>query len=199
MNSKPDLTSPLAKDITIKNNILFFTKSCLSQWFGAYKGQEHKIEILPLLFNNSDLYWWSDVDKTSPPISFNCAEQAMMFYKALFFRDKETSEKILNEKNPKIQKDLGRQVKNYDDVAWVKHRFHAVKTINLHKFKDNPELKDFLLSTGNLIICESAPWDRVWGIGLSAVNPLAHDVSTWQGQNLLGRVLMSIREELSHA
>ena len=159
-------------------------------------GQKHEIEIPRMFFPNS-YYYWDDVN-LQESISFNCAEQAMMFHKALFFKDKDIADKILNEKNPKIQKDLGRTVKNYDDAKWNKHRFAAIKRINKFKFEQNPHLKEFLLSTGNLILAEAAFWDRVWGIGLSADNPLAHDVSTWQGQNLLGRVLMSVREDLNH-
>jgi len=191
-----ELNTPLAKGIVIKNNILFFTKSCLSQWYGAYKGQAHKLDIPPLFFYNSNLIWWQDITLIHKPISFNCCEQAMMFCKALLFKDKEIALKILEENNPRYQKDLGRQVKNYDDSTWNERRFAAIKTINKFKFRDNPDLKEFLLSTGNLILAEAAPWDKIWGIGLGPNDPLAHDVTTWQGQNLLGRVLMAVREEL---
>ncbi len=82
-------------DYPIVNNILLFQKGPLSQWYGAYKGQEHKLEIPPLFFPNSDLIWWQDINLIYRPISFNCCEQAMMFYKALLFRDKEIALKIL--------------------------------------------------------------------------------------------------------
>ena len=184
-------------DYPIVNNILLFQKGPLSQWYGAYKGQEHKLEIPPLYFHNSDLYWWNATDKITTPISFNCCEQAMMFYKALFFRDKETAKKILAEPNPRIQKELGRQVKNYDDIKWSNHRFEAIRMINKHKFKDNSDLKEFLISTNHLILAEASPWDTIWGIGLAPDDKRAHDVSTWKGKNLLGRVLMSVRESLN--
>ena len=32
-------------DYPIHNNILLFQKGPLSQWYGAYKGQQHKLEI----------------------------------------------------------------------------------------------------------------------------------------------------------
>ena len=37
---------------------------------------------------------------------------------------------------------------------------------------------------------------KIWGIGLGPNDPKAWDVSTWEGQNLLGKVLMQVRDEL---
>jgi ribA/ribD-fused uncharacterized protein len=185
-------------DYPIVNNILLFQKGPFSQWYGAYKGQKHKLEIPYKDFPNWYHYYSvSDFVNTDGNISFNCAEQAMMFYKALFFNDKETSEKILKETNPRYQKDLGRLVRNYNDIKWSNHRFEAIRMINKYKFKDNSDLKEFLISTNHLILAEASPWDRIWGIGLAPDDKRAHDVSTWQGKNLLGRVLMSVREDFN--
>lgn len=38
--------------------------------------------------------------------------------------------------------------------------------------------------------------DRIWGIGLYASDSRVRDESKWQGQNLLGKVLMEIRTML---
>ena len=38
--------------------------------------------------------------------------------------------------------------------------------------------------------------DTRWGIGLSADNDRVLDESQWQGENLLGKVLMEVRKEL---
>lgn len=53
-----------------------------------------------------------------------------------------------------------------------------------------------LLETGDQILVECNPKDSIWGIGLSVDNPDALDESKWKGQNLLGKILMQIREEL---
>ena len=38
--------------------------------------------------------------------------------------------------------------------------------------------------------------DRIWGVGLSAEDPRIQDPATWRGQNLLGKVLTRLREDL---
>jgi len=53
-----------------------------------------------------------------------------------------------------------------------------------------------LLSTDIAVLAEAAPRDTLWGIGLSENNPKAHDPSQWRGKNVLGNMLMYLREEL---
>src|ERR1700722_12927658 len=48
-------------------------------------------------------------------VEFNCVEQYMMYIKAMFFKDKGTADKILLESKPKKQKELGREVKNFNN------------------------------------------------------------------------------------
>ena len=50
------------------------------------------------------------------------------------------------------------------------------------KFKQNEELKELLLSTGDAILAEVAPRDTLWGIGYSESNPKAFDPSQWRGK-----------------
>lgn len=47
-------------------------------------------------------------------IEYNCAEQYMMYHKALLFNDMKISKLILKTKQPGKQKELGRAVKNFD-------------------------------------------------------------------------------------
>ncbi len=70
---------------------------------------------------------------------------------------------------------------------------------NQAKFGQNKDLRDYLLGTGDRILVEASPLDRIWGIGLAADDPRAEQVSTWQGQNLLvggrGNVISSLAVE----
>ena len=63
------------------------------------------------------------------------------------------------------------------------------------KFKE-PFMRDILLRTGDRIIVEASPYDRIWGVGLDVEDPRILDENQWQGQNLLGKALMDVRTEL---
>jgi len=106
-----------------------------------------------------------------------------MYAKAIYFKDVETAEKIMAETEPKKIKKLGRQVKNFDDEKWSLVRYNFMLTINTEKYSQNEDLRNILLSTGNQTIVEDSPFDYVWGTGKDG-----------SGQNLLGKVLMQIRD-----
>lgn len=67
---------------------------------------------------------------------------------------------------------------------------------NLLKFSQNPILKKFLMETKDLIIVEASPYDKIWGIGMSEDDSDIHDELKWKGQNLLGKAIMKVREQL---
>lgn len=130
-------------------------------------------------------------------VQFNCTEQFMMYRKAMLFGDTETAQAVLAEPVPRAQKALGRQVKNFDDALWVAHREQIMFDGCYAKFSQNPAMKAALLATGEHLLVEASPDDRIWGIGLHETDPLAHDPATWQGLNLLGKALMQVREALA--
>jgi ribA/ribD-fused uncharacterized protein len=76
------------------------------------------------------------------------------------------------------------------------HREEIVMRGNRSKFTQNVELRTLLLATAGTTLVEASPFDRIWGIGLGATNPLAQQRGTWRGQNLLGQILTKLREEL---
>ena len=67
---------------------------------------------------------------------------------------------------------------------------------NKAKFGQNADLKAFLLSTGDALLAEASPYDKIWGIGLSREQAMNGTVEQWQGENLLGCVLMDVRDWL---
>lgn len=127
-------------------------------------------------------------------ISFNCAEQYMMYKKAKLFGDNIIAERILNTRSPSGQRKKGRFVLDFDKDIWEEHKYEIVKQGNRLKFQQNVDLKKKLLETKEKVLVEASPSDRIWGIGMSVGNPNVHYPETW-GQNLLGKILMELRDE----
>lgn len=129
-------------------------------------------------------------------IEFCCAEQYMMYKKALLFKDFEIAEKILKSKNPSEIQKLGRIVKNFIPEIWDSNKEEIVYKGNVLKFEQNENLKEILLNTGDTILVEASPYDLIYGIGLGVEDPNITDESKWRGLNLLGKILMRVREFL---
>ena len=146
------------------------TQACLSQWY-------------PAQFVIDD-------------ITYRCTEQWMMAEKARVFGDEYNRKKILEAKDPKEMKSLGRQVRNFNADVWNEKAREIVTKGNIAKFSQNPGLKAFLLNTRNMVLVEASPYDKIWGIGLDRETALKGSVDQWQGENLLGCALMEVRDWL---
>jgi ribA/ribD-fused uncharacterized protein len=118
----------------------------------------------------------------------------MMAGKARLFGDVETEAKIMKTTDPRTIKKLGRAVKNFDEKKWNEHKYKIVLAGNIFKFSQNPELKKWLLDTGNKTIVEASPYDKIWGIGYGAKNAM-DNMDKW-GLNLLGKAVQEVRDLL---
>jgi ribA/ribD-fused uncharacterized protein len=126
-------------------------------------------------------------------IHYPTAEHYMMAEKARLFGDDAALQKILNASDPHAAKQIGREVKHYTEEVWKQHRIEIVVRANTAKFAQNQALTVFLQSTGDQILVEASPVDRVWGIGFDEHHPDAHNPAKWRGLNLLGFALMAVR------
>jgi ribA/ribD-fused uncharacterized protein len=140
---------------------------------------------------------WQESYFTVDGYNYSCAEQYMMGQKALLFNDKEAFEKILSATHPREIKSLGREVKYFDSNAWDKVKYSIVLNGNFYKFTQNEVMMKILISTGNKILVESSPSDKIWGIGLAENDKNIYDPNYWKGENLLGFALMEVREEIN--
>ena len=128
--------------------------------------------------------------------SFQTTEQAFMWAKAQLFGEKDSARLILAEKNPAKAKELGRGVKGFNPTHWDINKEFLMYEVNLAKYSQFDDYKSVLLSTGEKRLVEVNGKDTIWGIGLYANDPRVLDEKQWRGQNLLGKVLMRVREEL---
>jgi len=139
---------------------------------------------------------WYEAPFKHEGVAYPTAEHFMMARKAELFGDSAALQKILQASNPGDAKKQGRGVLNFDETTWNAHRFEIVVQANLLKFGQNPELQAFLLATGDRVLVEASPVDKIWGIGLAADNPAAENPNLWKGLNLLGFALMEVRDRL---
>jgi len=86
--------------------------------------------------------------------------------------------------------------KNFDAAVWDSSAYSIVVEGNRHKFSQHENLLKFLLSTGNKVLVEASPSDAIWGIGLPQDSNEAMNPFRWRGTNLLGFVLMEVRDSL---
>lgn len=144
------------------------TKSCFSQWYNC--------------------------KFTVDGVEYHTAEQYMMSQKALLFGDTEINKEIMSAVHPKQFKELGRKIRNFNPEIWDRNKTDIVIRGNFAKFSQNPELKYFLLGTNKGVLVEASPYDKIWGIGLSADDSRVNNPLQWQGENLLGFCLMEVRD-----
>ena len=140
---------------------------------------------------------WYDSPYKSEGLSFLTAEHHMMYQKAILFQDSSAGERLLRASSPGEAKAIGREVVGFDQQKWDKNRYSIVVKANVAKFGSHPELKEFLINTGNRVLVEASPVDKVWGIGMAADNPDCENPNKWNGINLLGFALMEARDELA--
>ena len=138
------------------------------------------------------------VERDGKQLEFFNSEQYFMYQKAVVFGDKTTAMRILFEgKDPKKAKQLGRQVKNYDDNVWKQVRYQIMVYANMHKYLQNKDLRELLLNPefdGKKLV-EASPLDGIWGIKCDEATA-KDDESNWNGLNLLGKVLDEVRNIL---
>lgn len=144
------------------------TAACLSQWYDCY----------------------FEIDG----VQYHTTEQYMMASKARLFGDEDVFNEIMAAYNPFDYKKLGRKIKGFDQEKWDAEKYDIVVEGNRAKFSQNPALKDFLLSTGDAILVEASPYDKIWGIGLDREQAEIVGVEQWPGENLLGCALMETRD-----
>lgn len=142
--------------------------------------------------------WWPS-PFTVGGITYLTAEHWMMAEKARLFQDADAERAAVGARNPALAKAAGRTVRAFDDQIWERERFEIVVRGSVHKFSSTPELRAYLTNTGERVLVEASPRDKVWGIGMPARHENAENPRAWRGLNLLGFALMEARARLRAA
>ena len=125
-------------------------------------------------------------------IDFNTNEQFLMYSKAVFFNDELQAKQILDTQDLAIQKRLRSNIKSCNSAAWNKKRVSVMKRGLQAKLSQNAELKAFLLKTGYKTLIEANEHDTFWACGLPLRGESVWNISSWKGENQLGKLLMML-------
>ena len=127
---------------------------------------------------------------------FESSEQAYQWAKADHCKDAAAAEKLLYATSLREAKDLGAEVEGLIESDWDQKKNGVMEQILRINCKDNADLKQLLLDSGNCVLAKAGK-DSHWAVGLSINRDDIFDTKKWRGQNWLGKLLASIRLELS--
>ena len=129
--------------------------------------------------------------------TYTSSEQFIQITKAsLFPGNDDLIKQMKGEHDPLQLKNLGKRVSNFNKKTWTEMAEGLLYNGLKQKFIENDYCLDFLDSTGEKLIVEASPSDRLFGIGRPITFEGLEDVQTHQGSNIQGNMLMNIRQEL---
>ena len=163
------------------------------------------MEVKEVMIHGDYAAFWGGVFSNWYPCKFKAygktwysSEQFFMWLKAEYFDDEETALAITKTMSASVAKQLGREVKNFDETKWQAVRYEKMYEAVYKKFAQNEELLQDLLSDEykDKHFVEGSPVDTIWGIGIKWTKPIIADKNNWKGENLLGQVLDEVRERV---
>ena len=129
-------------------------------------------------------------------LKFSSSEMFYQFNKAMFFNDDVTAQAILKSKSARQVKAISYQIKGFNEHLWKPHARATMEKACQLKFTQNLGLQDELLQISESLV-EANPTDYYFSCGLSLTNPNICDQSKWSGENVLGNILVIIRDKIS--
>jgi ribA/ribD-fused uncharacterized protein len=107
------------------------------------------------------------------------------YFQAQKFTGTRYEEEIRLAKTPKIAAEMGRDRKKPLRPDWETVKDDVMREAVLAKFTQHSELRKILLDTGEVMLVEHTANDSYWGDG-------GHG----RGKNMLGKILMEVRDRL---
>ena len=128
--------------------------------------------------------------------TFDSSEQAYQWAKADFCKDDAAAAKLLYTTSPRDTKDIGSTVEGLAGTDWDQKKNGIMEEILRYKFSNNDELKKQLLDTKTIHLAEAGR-DKHWAVGLPINSVDLFTTDKWTGHNWLGKLLASVRTEIS--
>ena len=129
------------------------------------------------------------------PRMYSSIKQTYQHLKFLHFQDKETAAKIMRTADPAEAKRLSFEIRNFKRDHLDDKRYEIMLQLTRSKFTQNAMMAKELFSTGTTTIGESGK-HTYFAVGLPITSKDILKQNLWTGKSKLGRILMSVREEL---
>jgi ribA/ribD-fused uncharacterized protein len=107
------------------------------------------------------------------------------YFQAQKYAGTPREEEVRRAKTPREAAELGRSRRHPLRKDWESVKDDVMREAVLAKFTQHAELRELLLSTGDATLVEHTEKDSYWGDG-----------GDGSGKNMLGRILMEVREKL---
>jgi len=127
---------------------------------------------------------------------FSSVEQYIMYQKCDVFGDMESAQAVMATKDPQVMQTIGRNARGYIPLVWEGLRQVIAERAIYASFSQNDKRRQLLVDTEDAWLVECAHQDKIWTCGARINEPERFDASLWKGTNLLGFVLMKVREDL---
>ena len=131
---------------------------------------------------------------TYKDIQFPDVERAYQYAKSVTFKDADCGSKILCSRSPSAAKKIGAAVKNFKVKQWDKVKRDIMLQLLRSKFAPGSGLAAKLTATSDKSLAEAGLCPS-FSIGMSLNNKELFNTNKWT-KNLLGQLLMTVREEL---
>ena len=129
---------------------------------------------------------------------YQSSEQFIQEQKAIYFKDYETSSRIMNAATPLECKELAREIHGFDCKQWETVVKEKCKPGILAKFtsSSNTSLGHLLLTTGQKKIVKVC-YDSLWGTGVPLKDKDCLKEHKWKNIGVQGEILMEVCDLLS--
>ena len=131
---------------------------------------------------------------THMDITFDSVEHAYQYQKAIRYNDIDSSKNILCCSTPSEAKRIGYHIKNFRSKDWDSVKEDLMQDLLKIKFAQRSQLGDKLAATDGKSLAEAGQSDS-FAIGMPLNHRDIFDTTKWK-KNLLGKMLMNIRQEL---
>lgn len=128
--------------------------------------------------------------------SYNSIEQFLAHRRANIAGDSDLAQEALTAQDPVDCKRILTALSTAkSEKTWIEKRHEVLFSGLYAKFTQNEPLMAYLLDSENRQLGEASR-DLTWGVGMSLTDRNILDTSLWKGGNLLGKILMEVRQDI---